>query len=321
MHFIDQPHFVSKSTYEDAIAHMLSLLSTYTGVHTVFQIGGVTSPGISDIDLLVVFEDNHSCHRNPRETLPTEYKYLFTHGLYGVSQQDFIKAQQFTFFHNYQQLWGSDLQASNPHHSETDISQLKVQTALEYMITMFIYMTIERTYGISKLRNLLLHAKAILYDLEFFQISSGPLYDHVNQLIEWRSTWFSKPPGAQTVATWITDFYQELRLFLEKRLSEYTFHYPNSEGGSIAANITITPGDSLRIHHSGWVFPATFARLGRKYFNLQHRFNQFDVFLPLTKNNLIPDIVAHKFLFVQSMKDYNRVHLPYFMPTASRILL
>ena len=98
MRVIDYPRRVTIVDYENAISRMVGQLVSMPGVTTVYQIGGVSNPGISDIDLVVVFEDGQRVSSDPCRGLNKSDSYLFAHGLFGINRGNFAEASRHSFF-------------------------------------------------------------------------------------------------------------------------------------------------------------------------------------------------------------------------------
>ena len=318
MYLTAYPRFVPVLRYDLAIQQMIKKLRQQDAVLSIFQIGNINSPGISDIDMLVVFEDGAKCNLNPLEDLLKSERYLFCHGLYGVSETHFREARCDTFFHNYNLLLGEKLPVAEGDLSKEEMEASRSQTALEYLTKMFIDMTVEIIYGIVRVRVLLLHTKALLYDLEFLNISSGKLFDLIQTAVIWRDHWFKKKPDKQTLKIWIKEFYGELRVFLKVMLQAKTFYLPKWANLRIARNMTLIPSKKFGYTHKGMTLPAGLGGLGRKYFNAQHRFNKFEFQIPITTFD-IPDTLLKRFIFMRNMKLENNRNLPYFMPLTSSL--
>ena len=94
---IDYPHGVSASFYEDALQSMAEKVLETGAAKAVYQVGGVSSPGISDLDMVIVFKHQAEVTRNFLEDLSEEERYLFIHNLYGISEDDFGGAEKFAF--------------------------------------------------------------------------------------------------------------------------------------------------------------------------------------------------------------------------------
>jgi len=318
MYLTDFPRFVPVSAYDLAIERMVGKLRQQDGVVSIFRLGSINSPGISDIDILVVFEDGVKCSLNPLKDLSKIECYLFSHNLYGISKTNFFDAQRYTFFHDYNLLWGDQLPFGQSDLSCEEMQALKTQTALEYLIKMYINCTIEYTYGIVRMRGLLVLTKALLYDLEFLNVSSGRLFDLIQILILWRNQWFKEKPDKQDLKIWIREFYEELTAFLKTMLHTKTFYLPEWANLCVARNMTLVPSKKFGYTHKGITLPAILGGLGRKYFNVQHRFNTFRFRIPITISN-VPDILLKRFEFAMKMKRANGEHLANFMPLTSSL--
>ena len=57
MHFIRKPRYFPLIAYEKALLKMTERLKQVDGLIAIYQIGGLSTPGVSDIDILVVFEE------------------------------------------------------------------------------------------------------------------------------------------------------------------------------------------------------------------------------------------------------------------------
>jgi len=318
MYLTAYPRFASVSSYDLAIERMVEKLKQQDGVLSLFQIGNTNNPGISDIDMLVVFEDGAKCNLNPLEDISKTDRYLFSHGLYGISKTSFSQAHHYTFFHNYKLLWGEELPLGECDLSGEEIQVLKTQIALEYLIKMFVNSTIELTYGIMKVRGLLMHVKALLYDLEFLNVSSGRLFDLVQTIILWRDQWFEKMPDKQMLRQWFDEFYAELTVLLKVTLQKTRFYLPDWANFCIARNVTLVLSKKFDYSHKGITLPAILGGLGRKYFNVQHRFNTFEFQIPITTSE-IPDRLFEQFSFIKNIRLERNRNLPYFMPFTSSL--
>ena len=314
--FIYYPRYVERPEYDSAIGHMVEKLSRQTGVVSIFQFGNINTPGISDIDILVVFKDGVECHINHRQDLSELDRYLFSHSLYGVSKTDSQKASRYTFFHNYNLLWGEELSIMESDLPKEDIQALKTQTAFEFLIHIYINMTVRQTYGIFSVVGLLRHVKALKYDLEFLNFSSGNLFDLIEIMMLWRSNWFKNKPNEKKLKTWIDSFYLEFTEFLKTTLRIERFYIPEGANLRIARNITLVPSEYFGYVHNGVILPSRFGGLGRKYFNLQHRFNVFRFQIPMTLQKT-PDILKKRFEFFKEVKSQNSIKFPYFTPMTS----
>jgi hypothetical protein len=320
MKFIDAPRYVSKESYGVVVDAMVDFLTRQPGILSIYQIGHVSTPGISDIDMVAVFADDASCTIDPREMLSDDGRYLFIHNLYGVSRADFVGGQRYSFFHNYVHLWGDKVPQESTRLNAHDEAALKRQLALEYLVKMYIGMTVERTYRIVKLRSLMLQVKGLLYDCDFLGITSGPFVDAIKHLVATREKWFASQPQFEEIRKQCLRLYEELAQFLECALQSNTLFLPPTPPYRLSRNIRVHAGGALKCRHSGFNMPPSFGFLGRRYFNLQHRFNRFDFELPLESNS-IPGVIQRQFDWQKEMQHNNRKRFPHFMALSSSLNL
>lgn len=316
MIFTDAPRFVTPEVYEQGLQRMCSQLAACAGVRCIFQIGHVNTPGISDLDLLVVFEDDARCELNPLVDLSRDDRYLFIHAPFAVSKGNYTEAMRHTFFHNYQLLWGTAPATEIEPLSSEDQAILKRQIALEYLVRIFMSFTVEITYGVLKLRNLFLHAKAMLYDCEFLGIEDGGLFDALKVMEKRRSKWFEKPPDCRTLAAGILSLYEQLRQFLSRFLEENHFYLPARSEYRLARHLKLLPSHQFQVVHRGVVPPSVLGHLGPAYFKLENRLNHFDFRLPFHTED-IPPAISRLFALGEHLRAVNARWFPRFIPLTS----
>src|SRR5262245_31266401 len=87
--FIDVPQPADRQDYEDAIETISGNLVKTGSVRCVIRFGNITTPGISDIDLMAVFKDDSFCPDDPLNALPYKQRKLFTHNVDAVPEKYF----------------------------------------------------------------------------------------------------------------------------------------------------------------------------------------------------------------------------------------
>lgn len=311
MCFTNHPRPVPPETYAAAVDRVVARLRRLDGLVAVYQLGGVTAPGISDLDVLAVFEDGVRCAADPLEGLPADDRYLFTHGLFGVSRQFFRAARRYTCYHGFDLRWGTPEPA--PARATDAVAALQHQIAREYLVANFISTTIARTYGIVSVRNLLLSVHGLRYDLAFLGVEGGPLYELVHQLIGWRGRWFTQPVAPAPFAAWVEAYFEAFPAFVAGWLDDGRLYLPPWARRRYGRNVFLEPAAALGAAHRGLVLPRRGGVLGKRYVRAQHRFNTFRIALPSTTTPPHP-AVAERFRFLKDMKAYNAAHLPAFEP-------
>lgn len=318
--FVERPMPVGRRMYDRAVEAVADRLRKEPGVRSIFQIGSVSTPGISDVDMVVIFDDDTDYKADPLDGFSGAEAYLFTHRLYGAPRSLFRESQSYTFFHNYRLIWGEEPETAARVPDDADVRQLRTQTALEYLMKMYINMTVARVFRVIKLRSLFLHVNAVRYDLEFLNASTGPLATLTERLVGYRSTWFDGSLSAPDVLPDVRSFYRELETFLAEQVGRFGFYLPQQDEFRLARSIVLRPGDELGFRHEGMVLPGVLSRLGRTYFSLQHRLNRFRFELPAITSGLPGPISGH-FRLASKLSDYNRRHLPNFAPLTTSLNL
>ena len=315
LRLIDHPIEIAVEQYGNLKNKLVNQLLAHNSVLSIYQMGSVKHPGISDLDIICVFRKGSQCHKNFRLNLSLDEKNILTHGVFGIEEQDLMRSMSYNLISNLKHLGGKNL---NLDKAEIDTSgDLKKQIALEYLVKMLITIDAQVTIKIIKLRAFLLLAKAIEFDLQLLGIEKGKLYDLVKKVIQYRSDWYSNKPSEKEITHLVLDFNRELRRFLEKELLVSKLYLP-LKTIKLPGNFTIQSSDSFSINHSGLVLPNQFSFLGRKYINLQNRLNSFMYMLPFTIpiSNSIHD---ERFQFSKEMVLKNRENYPHFIPLTTSL--
>lgn len=311
------PRPVAREAYAQAIETVVHGLSAQPAVHAIYQVGGIRSPGISDVDLLVIFRDDAECAFDPLGRLSADERYLFPHSQFGLAARFFRGAIRFGFFHDYRLLWGAPQDPIDDALGPEDAAAVNRQAGVEYLLKMYITMSVERCFGIARVRNLLLLGRALRYDLEYVGATGGRLDGLVDQAIAWREAWFTAPPSRPAIVDWYQEVYRELEQLLAGLLEKQPLFAPEWADLRIARNMALAPAGRLAVRRRGFSLPAMFGGLGRRYFNLQHRFNAFTFQLPISPAG--PAILAERHEFVAAVTKYNQHRLPSFLATPSAL--
>lgn len=312
--FTDIPKFIPLKDYHDAIDIMVQKLLATGKVKGVYQVGGISTPGISDIDLYVVFHDNASLQSNPVTQLPYPANYLFTHRLFGTVEKHAMKLEQFTLFNKYNFLGGTPTELLNYFADSTQTKQLKYQIALEYLVKAWYSNAIAMEFGSVKLRNLLLHAKAILLDLEFLEIRSGKLVDCIHDIMNIRSKWFNNMASTLTLSDLVKRYDAGLKETINETISKYGFYLPENANYQLSKRVLLRPSLKLYLKRTGLLIPTGLTRHSKKLLKIQNRLNRFTLNIPIKQTD-IPSIISERYQFMSSAFDYNHVHLPGFLCT------
>ncbi|WP_299273655.1 hypothetical protein [uncultured Psychroserpens sp.] len=315
LNYIDHPVSIPVTQYEALKTKLVKTLLANDAVLSVYQMGSVKHPGISDLDIICVFKKGGQCAANLRPELNADEQNILTHGVFGVEEPDLQQSMSFNLISNLKHLGGKNLNLSDNNLNTSE--DLKRQIALEYLVKMLITIDAQVTMKIIKLRAFLLLAKAIEFDLQLLNVNQGKLYDLVQQVIQYRNDWYANKPNQDDVSNLILNFNIELRQFLKKELQHAQLYLPRTLV-RLPGNFSIQQHKMFSIEHKGMVLPYQLSFLGRKYINLQNRLNSFTYKLPFE----IPasgSIHEERFQFSENMVATNRARYPYFLPLTTSL--
>lgn len=319
--FVDFPVPVSPDTYAEAIQRMChGVLMGLPGIHAVYQIGGVSTPGISDVDMVAVFADGADCAADPRQGHAGTDAYLFAHHLYGASAGQMPRILAHSAFHNYRHLAGARLPCVDQAGAGADEDLLKTQIALEFLLRMYVNMAQRLAYRVVKLRGFFLQVKAIRYDLEFLGVTGGRLAEVTDEFIGLRDRWFVAPATAERLSALMLEFQSALEAFLAQVLVERALYLPGATRYQLAPGQMLAVAPALAWRRRGLRLPAWLGALSPRLINLQNRLNRFEFAVPARTTGLPPRL-AGRFALIGELRDYNRRHLPHFAVLTSSLNL
>jgi hypothetical protein len=318
MHIIDRPRLVSRETYEALIEKIHNTLLQNNEVASIYQVGSIGHPGISDLDLVCIFKGEAEVKTNIRDGLNTDELYILTHNLFGIKKSALEQSFQYSFYTGYRHVGGASLDIPQEPTSLIDTG-LKRQIALEFMLKMYISMYTQLTYGTIKLRAFLLEAKAIAFDLSLLGIQEHILKDQVSQVNHWRDQWFNNQPSNREIATLFKSFFESLEQVLSEKLADEKFYLPYEQTAT-SRNILINQGEVLKRKHRGFPLFSWLPWMNRKLLNAQNRFNSFTIELPY-RTDFEGTAHERRFQFYEQLWDDNKLRYPHFIPTTTGIRL
>jgi hypothetical protein len=314
--FINYPKYTPLDEYDKLTAKIAKQLIDSDEVVSVYRMGSIKNPGISDLDIICVFKDDSACSLDVRKGLNSVEKNILTHEIFGINEGEIEQSLKFNFLTNLKLLEGKDLNVlRNPDVNMDDC--IKHQIALEFLLKMYITLDIQIAYGIIKLRSFLLQGKAVIFDLELLNVHSGELYDIVSQIIEMRNNWFEAAPSTSYLDTIVRDFHRTLGELLKTQLANERFQLPTLSI-KVTKNISIYKSSNFTKNHKGFSLPPQLSFLGKKYVNVQNRLNKFNYLINfnLPDSNSIQD---QRFLFYKDLVEDNRSNTPNFIPLTTSL--
>ncbi|MBK7682631.1 MAG: hypothetical protein IPJ26_09295 [Bacteroidetes bacterium] len=144
MRFIDHPQPTARSLYDEAVLGIIDRNKHLPGLKSIVQFGNITTPGISDIDLLFVFREGNVCQATGLENLPEIHKSLFTHGIMAISDHQYSDNEYYTLWSEHHLVWGENPSKEERKRSLEEETILKIQTAVEFLIANFIDIKVQK---------------------------------------------------------------------------------------------------------------------------------------------------------------------------------
>lgn len=310
--FIDQPRPKVREDYSETLDYLIEKGSQLNGIKGIYQFGTISYPGLSDLDMIFVFETGAKSDFSFMNGLPEKYRYFLTHNVVGITEEQLIEGFRFSFWHNINHLWGKQLNLpQKPLMNEEQADCLKRQIALEYLVTFNLSLFTQHSYGIFKLRSILQQIKGLRYDLEFLHIQDGDLYEMLQQCYRWFNSWFEKGPSNNEFSIWLEQFNQVYQAFILEQLDINRVYCENWRDIQWARHIQVIQSGKYSLNHKGFVIPNILSLDDKKYFNALSRINSFVCHLPIT-STAVNSILEERTTYFRSLFDYNKSHIPGF---------
>lgn len=272
---IDLPIPSDRELYLRTLERIVGELACHEFVDSVYQVGSMRHPGISDIDLLVIVDDTFRFDANPLDTLSAVERRLFTHSCFAVPRSLAGQLDEYALLHNYRRLHGTVWSW------RSDRREVAGQTAKEFLVKNLIDAYVQTEYGIIKVRALLQHVKGLDLDLDVLRIADGALRDLVDNALDRIDNWFE----LRDVQTYMSDLAVRLVPLLRDAVHETTRETPLAAPAPapvrVAQNMRVDDGPTVSLSHRGMRIPAFPGFEGRKQFNAHHRVNRFRIHLPV----------------------------------------
>jgi len=314
LQFTERPDYIDPVIYDQSIKAMAERLLDTGKVKCVFQVGGVSSPGISDLDLYAVFYNDKIYTENPVSKIGFPQNYLFSHKLFGTSEKLAPQMERFTFFGKYNYIAGEMVNMFDFTINDEETKILKPQIALEYLVKAWITASTSIAFRTVKIRSFLLHAKAVQYDINFLGIKNEALTTCINRVIETRNNWFSQKISDHELENLFFDYHKALSESLQEYIRQYHFYLPVEANKKIAGKIYLRKSGDINISRYGILIPSFMTARSSFFRKVNNRFNTFHVEIPITSEN-IPPVLQERHHIIKSAFEYNRRYLPYFICT------
>jgi hypothetical protein len=319
---INNPIYVPRNLYFEAIGKITEYLSKHSQVKSIYRLGNITDPGISDIDILVIFKDGMGLKDEPRKVLDETGHYLFTHSLFGISESLLKYAIKYSVFHNYEYLWGVKIDSQSLTH--TVDKKIESQIALEYLLKLFISLSIQKSAGILKLRPFLLESKAVKFDLDIIGEDTQKMRHTVEKIIDIRNKWFENKPCSSEIISLHELFYTQLNQLLVQLSAKLPFYVDNTRSVfKFGKNLSLSNGKifnyntKCRIPNLTDLIPSKMLPYYLKLFN---KTSNHHFIFPMQKAGK-DNIISRKNEYEKNAQAFLKKYAPAFIPMKSPLNL
>ena len=164
--FASLPVRYSPDAYHETIRKVVDRLDREDDVLAIYQIGGIGDPGISDIDLIVVFRDEVSRFEGTyKKNLDDPDTYLFMHGIFGMPLDVFWNRHLLIPIFDLKHIAGQDLEGgSSTIYEAPEKEWIARLYALEYLVVNIFNLCNQFHAKTLKVRPLLCSLKALVHD-------------------------------------------------------------------------------------------------------------------------------------------------------------
>lgn len=130
----DMPVVCESDDYTEAISRYTESILSGSDLLGIYQIGGISVPGVSDLDLIVVLKDNlensRACDYSPA-TLTDKYRYLFMHSPYFLNASTFTDIHKLFPIFEMKHIYGQQLPLADVSTQRRE--SIRLSSAVDYL--------------------------------------------------------------------------------------------------------------------------------------------------------------------------------------------
>ncbi|MEK7500705.1 MAG: hypothetical protein AAB642_01095 [Patescibacteria group bacterium] len=193
--YINSPRLVSISVYEKARRELIKKFENNHDVAAIYEYGRIQSPGISDLDLIVVTQSNLKSSQPADYTITTEeFPYasrVATGTLMVVNKKDFADIQLFDEV-NLKLLYGEKIPLNRL--SASDLKYREIASVADWLPERLTRLTRMLKQPRFDIRNSLLYLRSFCYVLERVSKLTGDPYfaQMTHEVLKARSLWLNR---------------------------------------------------------------------------------------------------------------------------------
>jgi len=195
LEFVDFPHQVSIREYDRNEREFVNYFQHHSAVAAIYKIGGMSDPGISDLDLILVLRENQFLEHRDHEFLDMVDDYIFAHQPFVIPETLFPDIHYSFYPSNLRSLAGEGYTFTRL-ASNTEQSQLAWLICAEAAVGRLSDIVYQLTCKSSiSIRRMLLKLNSIKHNINLLQnvdetIVDSESYGFVDRITELRTSWF-----------------------------------------------------------------------------------------------------------------------------------
>ncbi len=195
--FSSHPRNYNISDYYKTIDKVLNIFDSCAEVISIYQIGSISNPGISDIDLILILEsDIPEFSIDYYSYLDPQDKYLLMHGLFAMPLQIFKKIEYLIPTRRLQLLKGQSVILDGT-LDENEVGELERIYALEYILVNLFNLMNQFYLKSLKIRNLLCSLNGLVMDFSILNKSLDNRHQSFQaSLKHLRENWWDSPDNS-----------------------------------------------------------------------------------------------------------------------------
>lgn len=227
--FYNLPKEINRQDYLNACDYITKKFSRYNFIESIYLAGGNWLPGISDLDIYIVFKDNEKINfwQNPKETKPQYFDFIVSHS------HDFFNSSSFKFIYyifskqaSFKLLYVKEQEIIDPEQDETaeEYQFMQLSIITDFLINKLLHFFQLKRDNYIDVRSTIgeLYSLKYTYKLleETFNIQLQRSF--INKIEQLRSNWFGQNFGnnIKDLTSVINDSENEL-YFLIDTLDQY----------------------------------------------------------------------------------------------------
>lgn len=317
---IKHPQFYERSDYDHVFDHIIKMFKNRSEIKSIYTFGNINQPGISDIDILIIFNDGYQCNINPLEKLDERLKRLFTHGIMAINEKYIAKNSYFSNWSNIKHLYGQSINFQSEKPTIEEQRCLNQQLAIEYLTVNYIDLKIQKHNKTIKVRDLLQHVKGLSYDLDLLNINECNIKPFIDEIKIWINEWYINTPSEKTITKWFLDFEQNYETFYNEIILKYPIYLPKQKSYKISKRIEIIKDHKIKHIVEGITLPHTTSKLlGKYYLKIQNTLSSHTFKLPIENSPNNPILISRT-NFYKELENNTTNNYPAFATLANSLI-